>query len=71
MKHVIASVKYAEGSKAYDEAPLVCTCGWSGRAGDFAGHRAEQGLKLKGTYWQKRSEEPGAYQPQFMQRLPE
>jgi len=68
--HLIASVKYTPGDKAYDEAPLVCTCGWSGRAGDFSKHRAEAGLKPNGTYWLKRSEEPGSYTPQFNPSLP-
>jgi hypothetical protein len=70
-RHVIDSIDYGSCGKAYDEAPTVCTCGWSGRAGDFAAHRAEAGLKPKGTYWLKRAPEPGAYQPQFMQALPE
>lgn len=69
-KHVIDSVKYAEGNRDYGAAPLVCTCGWAGRADEFAAHRAEQGLKPNGTHWLKRAEEPGAYQPQFMQALP-
>ena len=69
--HIIASVRYTPGDKDYDEAPLECVCGWSGRAGDFAAHRAEAGLKPKGTYWMKRAEEPGAYQPRFMTALPD
>lgn len=69
--HLIASIDYQSCGKEYDAAPLVCTCGWSGLAGGFAAHRAEAGLKPKGTYWLKRAEEPGAYQPQFMQRLPD
>ena len=68
--HVIDSVDFKSCGKDYDSAPLACICGWSGRAGDFAAHRSAQGLSPKGTYWQKRAEEPGAYQPQFMQSLP-
>lgn len=48
--HLIDDIKYHAGIKPeeYDDAPLVCTCGWSGRAGDYLAHRQKAGAtKMK------------------------
>ena len=37
-RHLIETIKYLPGV-AHGDAPLTCTCGWTGRAGDFAHHR--------------------------------
>ncbi len=50
-RHVIERVHYVNRGNP-DLAPLECTCGWAGIAGDFQRHRTAAGARKPARGWE-------------------